>query len=48
MNTVKNGEQSIGYTTDPDGFLKALEAAGIPLRGRVVILGTGSGAHYGV
>mgnify|MGYP000072387943 CR=1 FL=1 len=45
VNTVKNGEQSIGYTTDPDGFLKALEAAGMPLRGRVVILGTGGVAR---
>lgn len=45
VNTVKNGEQSIGYTTDPDGFLKALEAAQIPLKGRVVILGTGGVAR---
>lgn len=45
VNTVKNGEKSIGYTTDPDGFLKALCAAGIPLAGRTVILGTGGVAR---
>ena len=45
VNTVQNGEGSIGYTTDPDGFLKALESAEIPLRGRVVILGTGGVAR---
>lgn len=45
VNTVKNGEKSIGYTTDPDGFLKALKAAGIPLAGRTVILGTGGVAR---
>lgn len=45
VNTVQNGKGSIGYTTDPDGFLKALEAAEIPLTGRVVILGTGGVAR---
>ena len=34
-----------GYTTDPDGFLKALEYAEIPLEGRVVILGCGGVAR---
>lgn len=34
-----------GYTTDPDGFLKALEAAKITIGGRVVILGCGGVAR---
>ena len=45
VNTVKNGETSTGYTTDPDGFLNALRLAGVPLRGRVVILGCGGAAR---
>ncbi len=46
VNTVsnKNGIAK-GYTTDPDGFLKALDAAGIVLDGRVVILGCGGVAR---
>ncbi|MCD8026876.1 MAG: shikimate dehydrogenase [Clostridiales bacterium] len=46
VNTVsnKNGIAK-GYTTDPDGFLKALDAAGIALDGRVVILGCGGVAR---
>lgn len=46
VNTVsnKNGVAK-GYTTDPDGFLKALEAAKISLSGRVVILGCGGVAR---
>lgn len=46
VNTVafqKNG--SCGYTTDPDGFLKALEAEGAEPCGRVVILGCGGVAR---
>ncbi len=45
VNTVKNGEVRKGYTTDPDGFLKALEAANIPLKNNVLILGTGGVAR---
>lgn len=46
VNTVanKNGIAK-GYTTDPDGFLKALDAAGIKLQGRVVIVGCGGVAR---
>lgn len=46
VNTVsnKNGIAK-GYTTDPDGFLKALAADGITLGGRVVILGCGGVAR---
>lgn len=42
--SVKDGK-SKGYTTDPDGFLKALEAAGIELNGRIMILGCGGVAR---
>lgn len=42
--SVKDGAAT-GYTTDPDGFLKALEAAGITIGGRVVILGCGGVAR---
>lgn len=46
VNTVANrGEIATGYTTDPDGFLKALDAAGIILKGKVVILGCGGVAR---
>lgn len=46
VNTVSNrGGVSKGYTTDPDGFIKALEYADIPLDGRVVILGCGGVAR---
>ena len=41
VNTVKNGKTRTGYTTDPDGFLKALASAGIPFKGDVVIAGCG-------
>lgn len=46
VNTVfnDNGTHN-GYTTDPDGFLKALESADIPFSGRVVILGCGGVAR---
>ncbi len=46
VNTVdnKNGT-SRGYTTDPDGFIKALETAGIDLDGRIMILGCGGAAR---
>lgn len=46
VNTVSNKDGiSKGYTTDPDGFLKALDAAKIKLNGRVVILGCGGVAR---
>lgn len=46
VNTVANRDgMATGYTTDPDGFLKALEYAGIPLDGRVVVLGCGGVAR---
>ncbi len=46
VNTVCNRDGvSTGFTTDPDGFLKALSYAGIPLSGRVVILGCGGVAR---
>ncbi len=40
VNTVKCADKS-GSTTDPMGFLRALEAAGIALGGKVAILGAG-------
>ena len=46
VNTVHNcGGVSKGYTTDPDGFLKALEAAKIQIDGKIVILGCGGVAR---
>ena len=45
VNTVKNGEIAQGYTTDPIGFLKALENANIDLQGNVLIIGTGGVAR---
>ena len=46
VNTVANIDGvAKGYTTDPDGFLKALDAAGIILDGRIVILGCGGVAR---
>lgn len=46
VNTVANIDGvSKGYTTDPDGFLKALEYVSIPLSGNVVILGCGGVAR---
>jgi shikimate dehydrogenase len=46
VNTVRNRDgEATGFTTDPDGFLKALEYADIPLSGRVVILGCGGVAR---
>lgn len=46
VNTVSNRDGiSKGFTTDPDGFVKALEYASIPLSGRVVILGCGGVAR---
>ncbi len=47
VNTVKNTDNKIyeGYTTDPDGFLKALKFGNIPLKDNVVILGCGGVAR---
>ena len=45
VNTVKNGAVKEGFTTDPDGFLKALETGGINFGGNVVILGSGGVAR---
>lgn len=46
VNTVANRNGvATGYTTDPDGFLKALESAQISLDGRVVIVGCGGVAR---
>ncbi len=46
VNTVLNKDgRATGFTTDPDGFLKAIEYAGIPLKDRVVILGCGGAAR---
>ena len=46
VNTVSfaNGKAT-GYTTDPDGFIRAIEAAGIALDGRIMILGCGGVAR---
>lgn len=42
VNTVKNENGRLtGYTTDGAGFTKALESAGVPLTGRIAILGAG-------
>ncbi|WP_164919100.1 MULTISPECIES: shikimate dehydrogenase [Acutalibacteraceae] len=46
VNTVKieNGRLA-GFTTDGDGFRLSLQAAGVPLKGRTVILGAGGAAR---
>lgn len=46
VNTVLNTQgRAKGFTTDPDGYLKALSCAGIKLEGRVVIVGCGGVAR---
>ena len=46
VNTVLNADgKAKGFTTDPDGFIKAIEAAGITLDGRIMILGCGGAAR---
>lgn len=45
VNTVRNGQVREGFTTDPDGFLKALAANNIPFEGDVVIVGCGGVAR---
>lgn len=46
VNTVKNENgQLIGFTTDGEGFRRALENAGIGLCGNVAVLGAGGAAR---
>ena len=46
VNTVKNdGGRLTGFTTDGEGFRLALENAGVPLAGNVVVLGAGGAAR---
>ena len=45
VNTVKNGEVREGFTTDPDGFLKALEYANIAFSENICIIGCGGAAR---
>lgn len=45
VNTVKNGDVREGFTTDPDGFLKALQSGGVDFSGRVLIVGCGGVAR---
>ena len=46
VNTVKNENGRLtGYTTDGAGFTKALESAGVPLTGRIAILGAGGASR---
>ncbi len=46
VNTVLNSDgKAKGFTTDPDGFIRAIEAAGITLGGRIMILGCGGVAR---
>ncbi len=45
VNTVRNGEERCGWTTDPFGFLHALQAEQIPLSGSVTVLGSGGVAR---
>lgn len=46
VNTVKNENGLLfGYNTDSIGFLRALENAGIALKGKVLLCGTGGAAR---
>lgn len=45
VNTVLNREGTFGFSTDAEGFLKALRFADIPLSGTAVILGCGGVAR---
>lgn len=45
VNTVDCRGGMRGYSTDPDGFLLSLAAAGVPLRGPVTVLGSGGVAR---
>lgn len=41
VNTVKTGAECKGYNTDCDGFLRALDGAGMSLSGNVLLCGAG-------
>lgn len=45
VNTVKVGEEAVGYNTDCFGFLRALEMAGIKLEGSTLVCGAGGVAR---
>lgn len=45
VNTVRNGTERCGWTTDPYGFLNALQAEQIPLSGNVTVLGSGGASR---
>lgn len=46
VNTVKTEDgRMTGFTTDGEGFRRALEAAGAPLGGRAAVLGAGGAAR---
>ncbi len=45
VNTVRNGAVREGFTTDPDGFLKALQGGGISLEKKVLLVGCGGVAR---
>lgn len=46
VNTIAvTPDSPVGYNTDADGFLKALSTAGVPLQGRVALLGCGGVAR---
>lgn len=45
VNTVFCGQQTVGYNTDSFGFLGALDSAGVPLEGSVLVCGAGGAAR---
>ena len=45
VNTVRNGSERVGFTTDPNGFLKALAYADISFSGNIAIIGCGGAAR---
>lgn len=46
VNTVKNKDGRLtGYTTDGEGFRRALEATGVNLGGKIAVLGAGGAAR---
>ena len=45
VNTVKNGSVREGFTTDADGFLKALQYGNINFSGNIAIIGCGGAAR---
>ena len=45
VNTVKNGSVREGFTTDADGFLKALQYGSINFSGNIAIIGCGGAAR---